>query len=349
MLPAKLLALAAAVLASETIRLQNWNLRYDSKKDGISVDNTIKGLTWSIPNDAQVNYYSNSGEESWSKRRIGIANDVIFNKADIFNVNEGLKNQVDDLQYLLTQISGDEWKYVGKGRDDGKEKGEYEAIFYNTNKFKVNDYDTIWLSNSPFQPSQYPGAGSYRTATVAHMESTQGNKFTLINTHLDDKSDDQRKLGASMLKYIGAYEYVNSDGPVFLTGDFNSESEGDTSGAYKIATGGQKPVDVDSSFYNKYKTDISQSFTFGDLFSQTDPLHRSGHFATMDSFKPWGDKSALGGRIDFQFAGTPNSNAKNVPNKFHKARSHRVAETWYDNEFHLSDHRPVISDIQIAQ
>lgn len=39
-----------------------------------------------------------------------------------------LKRQVDDLDLLL----GDEYKWIGIGRNDGKEAGEYAAIFYKT-------------------------------------------------------------------------------------------------------------------------------------------------------------------------------------------------------------------------
>lgn len=37
-----------------------------------------------------------------------------------------MKRQVDDLQVLL----GDDWGWIGVGRDDGEERGEYSPIFY---------------------------------------------------------------------------------------------------------------------------------------------------------------------------------------------------------------------------
>lgn len=37
-----------------------------------------------------------------------------------------VKRQVDDMQELL----GDDWSHIGVGRDDGKEAGEYSAIFF---------------------------------------------------------------------------------------------------------------------------------------------------------------------------------------------------------------------------
>lgn len=39
-----------------------------------------------------------------------------------------LKRQIDDLAILL----GHEFKWIGVGRDDGREDGEYSAIFYRT-------------------------------------------------------------------------------------------------------------------------------------------------------------------------------------------------------------------------
>lgn len=42
----------------------------------------------------------------------------------------------------------DGYKYVGVGRDDGKTKGEFSAIFYNTLKFDVLKEKTFWLSET---------------------------------------------------------------------------------------------------------------------------------------------------------------------------------------------------------
>lgn len=342
-----LLVCATFALASETIRLQSWNLRFDKVKDGIPVEDTIKSLEWGIPADGGP-FYENYGEETWSKRRIAIANDVVFNRADIFSVNEALKRQVDDLEYLLNKMSGQTWRHVGVGRDDGKEKGEYSAIFYNANKIHLWDSDQVWLSDTPFEPSKYPGAGSYRLATIAHMSTWGGGFFTLINTHLDDRSDDQRKLGASLLKQIGAHEYSYSLGPVFLTGDFNSQANGSASGAYRIVTGLEEAVPINETFAKRYHSPIADTFTFGDFLPETDPLQRSGHFATWDGFKPWGDTSAIGDRIDFQFVGKPNKEAWNIPKKQHKIERYRTGETFWDLQFHMSDHRPVISDITLS-
>lgn len=341
-----ILALLATLSQATTIHLHNWNLRYDSKKDGVSLSDTISSLQSSaIPDETNFSYYSDYTEETWSKRRIGVANEVIFNKDDVFCVNEALKRQVDDLQSLLNKYDDSEWGYVGLGRDDGKEAGEYEAIFYKKGTMSVESWYTVWLSNTYDVPSKYPGAGSYRTATIAHLKTNDGKKFTLINAHLDDKSDDQRRLGASMLRHLGAYEYVNSDGPVFLVGDFNSHADGNSDGAYLISTGALDQVSMNSTFTSNFDSPIASTYTWSDLVGEVPEISRSGHWGTWAGFKAWGDWSSLGGRIDFQFGGKPNHD--NVETKYYDVKRYRVSETFYDMQFRLSDHRPIITDIDL--
>ncbi len=42
-----------------------------------------------------------------------------------------------------------------------------------------------------------------------------------LNTHLDNDSDDQRKLGSSMILARARFEAAASGGLVFLSGDLN--------------------------------------------------------------------------------------------------------------------------------
>jgi hypothetical protein len=75
-------------------------------------------------------------------------------------------------------------------------------------------------SNTPFDVSKYPGAGSYRICTVARL-SIGGSSFTLLNTHFDDQSDAQRRLAASLILHRAKYEAAVTQAPVFVNGDFN--------------------------------------------------------------------------------------------------------------------------------
>jgi endonuclease/exonuclease/phosphatase family metal-dependent hydrolase len=72
-------------------------------------------------------------------------------------------------------------------------------------------------SNTPFVPSKFPGAGSFRVCTVAHLQPrNDGTKFTVLNTHMDERSEPQRKLAASLILARARYEAVTTDAPVFV-------------------------------------------------------------------------------------------------------------------------------------
>lgn len=77
------LATLAAAALHTPVRLQTWNLRYDSQPNSISVGDTIASLPGRIPADSGVKYYGSPTEVPWSTRRIAVANDVIFNRVDI--------------------------------------------------------------------------------------------------------------------------------------------------------------------------------------------------------------------------------------------------------------------------
>ncbi|CDK29634.1 unnamed protein product [Kuraishia capsulata CBS 1993] len=319
------------------LRFQNWNLRFDSKPDSLSIEETIESLNSTIPNDDEIDYYGIPTEVPWSRRRIDIANDVLFNKPVVFTVNEALVRQVRDLDELL----GSDFEWVGVGRNDGRESSEFQAVFYNTKKVKVLSWDTFWLSYTPFEPSKFPGAGSYRSATAVRLRTVDGLKFTILNAHLDDQSEEQRRLGGSLLRYRGAFEFEQQAGPVFLLGDFNSQSSGRSCGAYNLVTGNEDYVEMNSEFVDKYKSSIYKSFTFDDIMAATPVESRLGHHATFTSFRALGITRAFS-RIDFQFGG----NAHNGEKKWTAIR-YKVGEMWYDDRYHLSDHRPVITDVVI--
>lgn len=81
-----------------------------------------------------------------------------------------------------------------------------------------------FVSDTPFDVSKYPGAGSYRICTVAHFTIDE-KTFTLLNTHFDDQSDAQRRLAASLILYRAKYEAATTQGPVFVNGDFNRQDK----------------------------------------------------------------------------------------------------------------------------
>lgn len=79
-----LLSFAAASVSD--LRMLTWAIRLDSKPDSISVAQTIAGLNSSIPSDEDLtgSYYNDYKEVAWSTRRIALANEILFNKVQIF-------------------------------------------------------------------------------------------------------------------------------------------------------------------------------------------------------------------------------------------------------------------------
>src|SRR6476661_4876937 len=81
---------------------------------------------------------------AWPYRKDKVASQILFHEANMVGVQEALYDQMMDLQ---TRLTG--YKYVGGGRDDGKQKGEFSAIFYDTARLQLLQSQTFWLSEQP--------------------------------------------------------------------------------------------------------------------------------------------------------------------------------------------------------
>lgn len=162
----------------------------------------------------------NDGENSWSKRKDFITNQLKFYEPDAFGVQEAVKEQMD---YFKDHLDG--YDYVGVGRDDGKEGGEYSAIFYKKSRLKVLKHDTFWLSETPQKPSKGWDAAYPRICTYALFEDKEsGKKFWYFNTHFDHIGDKARKESAKLI-WKKIQELNSEDLPAILSGDFNLEPD----------------------------------------------------------------------------------------------------------------------------
>ncbi|KAK9462598.1 Endonuclease/exonuclease/phosphatase [Lipomyces oligophaga] len=325
---------AQAVMATDDIlRTQSWNLRYDSKSNSISVPITLTGLDSDVPYSDNITWYETYTEQAWSTRRVGVASNIEFLSPEVLCMQEALHRQVVDLAGMMPQ-----YDWIGVGRDDGNQSGEYSTIFYDPDSVSLDSWSYFWLASNYTSPTKYPGAGSIRIATVGRFKSiASGTQFSAICTHWDDQSDDARKYAGSMIRYRGAYETANW-GPVMLFGDFNSQSSGDDSGGYKIITGAEDMETLDSSFLTAFESSLSDSFYFEDLLKLTAVQNRSGNHATFQGFKEETDTSAFT-RIDFIMTG---NDAGIQPKRY------RVEEMFFDDSYHESDHRPVIADVKVG-
>lgn len=173
-------------------------------------------------------------------------------------------------------------------------------------KTRRGDLRHCYFRNTPFEPSKFPGAGSFRICTATHLvlktDPSRRVSFTYLNTHLDDQSDDERRLAASLILARARYEAYKTKGPVIVTGDFNSEATGTDSGAYQIITGEIEPVAINATFAAKYAvpSGVLGDFKMLDLKAEVPREYISGEYATYTGFNAPGDASVYT-RIDFVY------------------------------------------------
>ena len=114
---------------------------------------------------------------------------------------------------------------MGIGRDDGKTKGEFSAIFYNNAKLNLVTQNTFWLSETPDKPSVGWDASMERICTYALFEhKTTHQQFFVFNTHFDHIGELARANSVDLI--LKKIKQLNTkDLPVFLMGDLNLDSE----------------------------------------------------------------------------------------------------------------------------
>ncbi|MEZ4971300.1 MAG: endonuclease/exonuclease/phosphatase family protein [Flavobacteriaceae bacterium] len=174
---------------SQTTNLISFNIRYDNTSDTIN---------------------------NWNKRKASLAALIQHYDADIVGIQEGLHHQVD---YLNSALKG--YSFVGVGRDDGKQKGEYSAIFYNASTFEVLKTNTFWLSETPEKVSVGWDASLERICTYALFKNTMTKKqFWVFNTHFDHRGKQARVHSAELI-YKKIREINTANLPVILMGDLN--------------------------------------------------------------------------------------------------------------------------------
>lgn len=155
-------------------------------------------------------------ENSWKHRKADVIDLLDYYHPELFGVQEALPQQMKDLRNGLRDFLS-----VGVGRDDGTDKGEYSAIFYDHNKLKLLDSGTFWLSETPEKPSKGWDAALNRICTYGLFKTKKGgNRFWAFNVHFDHIGNEARKNSAKLiLEKIEAFNKRNF--PVVLMGDFN--------------------------------------------------------------------------------------------------------------------------------
>ncbi len=141
------------------------------------------------------------------------------NDPDTLGVQEATPEWMDYLKKNLT-----DYDYVGVGRDDGDNEGEYSAVFYKKDKYVTLDKGNFWLSETPEKPGKGWDAVCVRICSWALLEDKEnGKKFIHLNTHLDHIGVQARKEGMKLI--FNKAESFSA--PTIVTGDFNFDEGSD--------------------------------------------------------------------------------------------------------------------------
>ncbi|MDB5260764.1 MAG: hypothetical protein JWQ14_45, partial [Adhaeribacter sp.] len=162
----------------------------------------------------------------WDNRKDKVVGFIKYHQADLIGVQEAVLSQVKDLEAKLPDFA-----WYGVARMDGKEDGEFSAIYYRKSRFKLLDSGTFWYSETP----NVPGSKSWdayfpRVASWVKLKDKQtGRTFFHFNTHYDHRGAFTREKSSEIL--VQQTAAIAGKLPLLITGDFNTT---ETSKPYQI-------------------------------------------------------------------------------------------------------------------
>lgn len=178
--------------SAQELTVGSYNIRYKNRND------SIKGNVWQV-------------------RSKCIANQILWERPDIFGAQECLHPQLMDLEQLL-----DGYEWIGIGRDDGKQAGEYAAIFYKSERLELLEQGHFWLSETPERPSKGWDAACVRICTWGHFRDRSTQKeFYFLNLHMDHVGVTARSESAKLVMQRITQMTQGGKKLAVLTGDFN--------------------------------------------------------------------------------------------------------------------------------
>lgn len=187
-----LLLFAGSVSGAESpaIRVMTFNIRMDNPEDGLN---------------------------QWTNRKDFACDMIRFHRPDVIGAQEVLHHQLVDMQQRLPEYAS-----VGVGREDGKQLGEYSAVFYRKDRFELLDGQTFWLSEYPDSIGcKGWDAACERVVTWAKLKDrTTEQVFYFFNTHFDHMGRIARRESCALLK--NKVSTIAGGAPVVVTGDFNA-------------------------------------------------------------------------------------------------------------------------------
>ena len=173
----------------QTTKLMTYNIKYDNTSDTVN---------------------------NWNDRKEKMVELLKHYEPAFIGMQEVLINQ---LEYLDTALP--DYNYVGVGRDDGKEKGEFSPILYDAKNYKLLKSETFWLSETPEKISVGWDASMERICTYGLFEGSKTKeKIYIFNTHFDHRGVKAREESVKLI--LKKIKEINTENlPLVLMGDLN--------------------------------------------------------------------------------------------------------------------------------
>lgn len=188
-----LLIASSVYVNAQSFNVATFNIRYDNPRDSGNL---------------------------WINRAPIVSNLIRFHDFDVFGIQEGLINQLNDISAALPGYT----RY-GRGRDDGKEAGEHSTIYYKKDKFKLVKSGDFWLSETPNIPVKgWDATCCNRICSWVYLEDINSKKkFYLFNVHFDHQGVIARKESGKLM--VQKIKEIAGNEPVLLTGDLNGNRQ----------------------------------------------------------------------------------------------------------------------------
>jgi len=244
---------------------------------------------------------------AWPNRKDFAASQILFHEAHIIGVQEALHEQLLDLEKRLVH-----YRWLGVGRDDGKTRGEYSAVFYDSSRLQALRSETLWLSETPnVVGSKGWDAALPRIVTwVLFRDRVTKKQFYLFNTHFDHIGKEARRSSAELI--LKKVKEIAGNAPAIITGDFNAKPA-------------DEPVQVLVNAANPLKLTNSQF------------LSKQAHYGPTGTFNAFGAKEVNNEPIDYIF----------LKGNFDVLQHATLSQTW-GGRF-SSDHFPVFARLVILK
>lgn len=175
---------------------------------------SLLAMTYNIRLDTKAD-----AANAWNARKRFFISQVATMRPDILGLQEVLLNQKHDLQKAFP-----EYEFVGVGRDDGKDAGEFSPLAINSKAFDIRASGTFWLSPTPDVPSLGWDAGYKRVVSWARLSIRHGGgKILAINTHWDHLGLVARQQSSMLIRDWIARNLKKNE-RIVLLGDFNADN-----------------------------------------------------------------------------------------------------------------------------